>query len=154
MNPYVLSCYLAVLLAGWGAYCVWVVQLPGSGLSRDLLNVLLFPVLVGGLNWIGYGIFLVHRVVPKVDALVDPDLYAHPAATRDDWLARWFRLIRYGCASSSKAYNRRCFNRCDFRKLPASLRVPMAVFCYWMLLGVLSVGMGYLLTLFVDTPIP
>lgn len=141
----VLHGYLSTLLVIWLAFSWMVVSSFEKTIADQLVMILWGFFMLGGLNWGLYTLYLAARVVPKVDALVNPTLREVIKLRGDDWMTRVFRLIDYAHAASCRWYGRRMRYEYNFSNLPRSLSLPLRIHAYWLWSNVVAMVVGSML---------
>ncbi|MCC5811783.1 MAG: hypothetical protein JJU06_15540 [Ectothiorhodospiraceae bacterium] len=114
-----------ILLCGWAG--LWLIQLAPA--ERLFYEYTLIAGMIGiglGIIWIFYSVFIAYVVVPKADALIDPNQVG------DDLIFRHLWAINYGGACTFRWADRRTLNF-DCRTLPAEIRYPLMVQFIWLL---------------------
>jgi len=110
---------VCALPLGWVAWEFFKIA-PGENPLLD------YTVIVGtlgmgiGIFWILLSLLIAYVVVPKADALIDPN------QPFDDFLFRHFRALNYGGACTFRWANRRTLDF-DCRTLPTEIRYPLIV---------------------------
>jgi hypothetical protein len=96
-----------------------------------------------GLPWIGFTAYLMYRVVPKIDALVDPDTCNFIRRTGDYQAYRIHRLTAYTLSIESARYHRRATPHLDFSGLGREFTIPLRVHSWWMSIALGSAVAGW-----------
>ncbi|WP_166264450.1 hypothetical protein [Marinobacter caseinilyticus] len=144
MNLRVLNFLIFAPLFIWLALSVWVV-----GVLEDRILIVKFTVVAGFfilpsiLFWFGFTFYLMNRLVPKVDDIVDPEIVETLKRRGDDWFSKFHRLTLYALSSVNTRLNRRDFDHYDFSQLPPQLLLPLKVYQYWQWLIGVAMAIGY-----------
>ncbi len=138
MNLYALAALMFIQVVVWIALTSWAfLILPDESLSLKISMSALFFLLPGGFFWLGYTLYLMNRLIQKVDDIVEPEIVESLKLRGDDWFFKFHRLTRYSLSAVSTRLNRRDFAHYNFEQLPRQLLVPLRVYQYWQwLIGV------------------
>lgn len=149
MNLRVLTLLLSIVGLFLTACSVWIIHLFWNDpLLVQSAGVAGVNFLLGSVFWLGYTAYAMYWLVPKVDAIVDPELSEQLQLRGDFMLYRMHRLLMYGGSAACRWCNRRVHNgrsqpEFDFRRLPSNLRVPLAVHFHGMWLAALLMVSGF-----------
>ena len=133
------------------ALVVFVISKMHDAPLLEILTVASFLLFAGVVfSWMGFGFYLMYVFVPKVDAIVDPNVSAINERWGDSVYSRAHRLLLYGFSASSRWANRRLHPGFDFTTLTHNLKTPLKVFFHWHMLSVLLLAIGYILTVIVE----
>lgn len=94
------------------------------------------------LFWLAYSAYAMFWLVPKTDAIVNPELRERLQLHGDFTFFRMHRLIFYGTSSACRWCNGRLHPEFNFRRLPKELRIPLAVHFHATWIGVLLAALG------------
>ncbi len=144
MNLRVLTFILLLVAVCLTTCSVWFVRLSwGDPFLVQFAGVTGLNFLLVSLLWIGYSVYAMFWLVPKADAIVDPELSEQLQRRGDFTFYRIHRLTFYAFSSASRWANGRLHPEFDFRRLPSCLRIPFVVHFYGMWLGCLLLVVGY-----------
>lgn len=144
MNLYALAALIFFQVVVWIALTSWAfLILPEESLLMKISTAAGFFCLPGGFFWLSYTLYLMNRLIQKVDDIVEPGLAESLMLRGDDWFYKCHRLIIYGLSSISRRLNRRDFAHYDFDHLDKELRIPLRVHQYWMWTSTVAMVIGY-----------
>lgn len=137
---------LLTLVAGYGTY-LWFIRSLLLESDHWLVSVgmaLWGLFMIGGMVKVVYELFMMYRIIPKLDPIVDPSLHEHIQRNGDNLFHRIHRAIFYSSSASWECINRRLMPQYDFSQLPQRKRILLIAEFYslWTLVFSMLLGVG------------
>lgn len=135
MNLTKLLAFLILAALSWTIYALWVLTtFDGKHFLLHYALISGYWLLPGGILLLAYSAFLIYRLLPKVDPIVDPEAHSLLQRHEDLLFHRIHRLLMYSGSASSRWLNGRVQHQYDFSTLPKNLRFPLRAHFLWLCL--------------------
>ncbi|MFL1483781.1 hypothetical protein [Marinobacter sp. LN3S78] len=136
--------YLSLPLALWGAFAVsWFMKTQGDVLVYVSMLLASF-FLITGPFWIFYVVYLIKKLVPRLDQLSGEAPSAEDS-NHGNWLTRSTRLNNYAANLLSARARRRSNLPIEMEQQPPAVRLALRVHVYWMCSIVLALLVDFVL---------
>lgn len=127
--------FVAALCAAYAALSAWLAYVNDVPWMNALASTLSVWFLVVGMYYMANGFYVMYRLLPRIDHILDPEMASIYRANFDPFFFRMHRLLLYSASTASRwAHRRMMYRDYDFQALPAELRLPLLAQYYLMML--------------------